>query len=350
MGEFASSVRFSRLCDAVTRPRQATLESVPFAELILAHYLRQADVYRERGYDGPHEEPYQAKLRAFTAAHGRIIDAYWCSRAPSAVAVTERGVRSWRRLWARQTIVRFHAETDWITSEASAEIAAQIHACQMLAVRVAEVLRGTTELIAMQSLLCAVERLLALVDHLDEQPLTAALVKQAVGDNQDELKQIGRYYDKAAQNQARLVYFQGMMRGALILAGFVAAATGILYARHFSHWHSPVTQQLVLAVAMGGVGAIISVMSRMAGKGAFSVEYEVGRKIVRLLGSLRPFIGATFAVALFFGFQSGLVQLGHEPRTTYFYGIVSFLAGFSERWARILLERAGSGDTPAKKS
>jgi hypothetical protein len=92
---------------------------------------------------------------------------------------------------------------------------------------------------------------------------------------------------------------------------------------------------------MGGVGAIISVMSRMAGKGAFSIDHEVGRKMVRRLGSLRPFIGATFAVAIYFGLQSKLFQFGTVARTIYFYAAVSFLAGFSERWARVMLDTAG---------
>jgi len=112
---------------------------------------------------------------------------------------------------------------------------------------------------------------------------------------------------------------------------------------HFGHWHAPATQALLISIAMGGVGAIISVMSRMAGKGAFSVDHEVGRKMVRRLGSLRPFIGATFAVAIYFGFASKLFQLGSQPQTIYFYAIVAFLAGFSERWAKVLLDSVGTG-------
>src|SRR5438105_3199475 len=129
-----------------------------------------------------------------------------------------------------------------------------------------------------------------------------------------------------------------MIRGALLLAALVAVIAAGLYRTHFAHWHSPRTQDLFIAVAMGALGAIISVMSRMAGRGSFSADYEGGRKMVRRLGSLRPFIGAIFALALYFGFASRLVQLGTEQRTIDFYATVSFLAGFSERWARVMLD------------
>jgi hypothetical protein len=88
----------------------------------------------------------------------------------------------------------------------------------------------------------------------------------------------------------------------------------------------------------------------MAGKGSFTTDYEVGRKIVRRLGSLRPFIGAIFAVAIYFAFAAKLIRLGTVPRTIYFYAFVSFLAGFSERWARLMLDTAGSGGGSGKKS
>jgi hypothetical protein len=141
-----------------------------------------------------------------------------------------------------------------------------------------------------------------------------------------------------------------MMRGAVLLALVVGLVAGGLYLSDFGRWHSPVTHDLFLAVAMGALGAIISVMTRMAGKGSFTTDYEVGRKIVRRLGSLRPFIGAIFAVAIYFAFAAKLIRLGTVPRTIYFYAFVSFLAGFSERWARLMLDTAGSGGGSGKKS
>src|SRR5262249_46911554 len=87
----------------------------------------------------------------------------------------------------------------------------------------------------------------------------------------------------------------------------------------------------------------ISVMSRMAGKGAFSIDHEVGRKMVRRLGSLRPFIGATFAVAIYFGLQSTLFTVGAVPKTTYFYTAVSVLPRLRDRSAAVVRGRAVGG-------
>ena len=55
-------------------------------------------------------------------------------------------------------------------------------------------------------------------------------------------------------------------------------------------------------------------------------SWTVVLSAVRRLGSLRPFIGAIFAVAIYFAFASKLIRLGTVPRTIYFYAFVSFLA------------------------
>jgi hypothetical protein len=56
----------------------------------------------------------------------------------------------------------------------------------------------------------------------------------------------------------------------------------------------------------------------------------------------RPFVGAAFAVAIFLLLKSGLVDLGQDD-TVYFYAAVGFLAGFSERWARVIVGGALAG-------
>jgi hypothetical protein len=341
MGEYAHISRLDWLREAVPWHRKAPLPSVSFAELVLAHYLRQLAVYQNRSYGGPEEEVYQAKLKAFTAEHGRIVDAYWCTRQPSGVAVTTRVNRSWRRGWIADRIVEFHSETDWVT-HAVPPIADRVYACKALAVKVSELLRGTSELVAMQWIVSSVERLLGLVDQSDDR-IADNVVAGVVDANVAELKQVEAYYEKNAESQARLVYFDGMMRGGVVLAFLLAVVAAVLWwLTDFDHWGSSVTQDLFLTSAMGGLGAIISVMSRMAGKGAFSIDHEVGRKMVRRLGAVRPFIGATFAVAIYFGLSSSLFQFANVEKSIYYYAAVSFLAGFSERWARVMLDPAGA--------
>ncbi len=345
MTEVAPSA-FARARGKVAGHRATGTRSVSFPEIILAHYLHQLEVYRNRTLDGEWEEPFRRRMRDFEREHGQVIAAYWCSREPSGVALTLKTVRPWQRLWRKDAIVRLHSATDWITRD-TPDIAHEIHQCETLGIRASEVLRGTSELVAMRWLLAAISRMLGVVDRPDERSPGRAQIKRAVALNRAELKEIHSYYDKAGESQGRLVYFQGMMIGAALLALVLGGVTGVLYLSNFSHWHSSATQSILIAVAMGAVGAIVSVMSRMAGRGrsGFSVDHEVGRKTVRRLGSFRPFIGATFALALYFAIESDLLVIGTDKKTLYFYGIVSFLAGFSERWAKILLDNAGRSAT-----
>jgi hypothetical protein len=83
----------------------------------------------------------------------------------------------------------------------------------------------------------------------------------------------------------------------------------------------------------------------------FSLDYEVGRKTLRKLGMFRPFVGAAFAFAVFVALRSGLVEIGTVDKTVAFYATVAFVAGFSERWAKVILDGAlagGGGSEPAQ--
>jgi hypothetical protein len=90
----------------------------------------------------------------------------------------------------------------------------------------------------------------------------------------------------------------------------------------------------------GGLGAIISVLTRMS-SGNFHLDYEVGRPTIRRLGSFRPFIGAVFGIAVYFLIRSGLFSRIHPPtdqlKAFFFFAIFAFLAGFNERWTKVLL-------------
>jgi hypothetical protein len=75
-------------------------------------------------------------------------------------------------------------------------------------------------------------------------------------------------------------------------------------------------------------------------RGSFSQDYEVGRKTTRRLAMARPFVGAAFAIMIYLLLKSGLVKIGglsDSEQTIYFYAAVGFLAGFSERWARVII-------------
>ena len=91
-------------------------------------------------------------------------------------------------------------------------------------------------------------------------------------------------------------------------------------------------------------GAILSVMTRMAKRDGFNLEFEVGRKSMRYLGALRPWIGAMFALAVYVTLKSSLVVLLPDvDHGIYYFATIGFIAGFSERRAKVLLNSTGVG-------
>jgi hypothetical protein len=341
---------------ARTRAREevAASEAVAFPELVWSHFAYQRELHDQGLMHGPAEAEFRAQLERFVAEQGPIINAYWCTTEASAVALTEKkGDRLLGFLWRRETNIRFHSATDWATRDAP-EISHAMHTAETLAIRVSEVLSGTAERIAMQWLLSVSGYLLSSVDA-DKRPSrhdAAKVARRA----RNELSKVETYYDRAGEKTGRLVYFWGMMIGVLALG--VMAVVGSLIYSLFSNWElkDEGTRTFFVCYGMGAIGAIISVLTRMAAKGSDAfLDYEVGRPSLRRVGSFRPVIGAVFAVVLYFALRSGLVQLSTADANagdqTFFYATLAFVAGFSERKARVLLGGAtkilgDGGDDP----
>ena len=108
----------------------------------------------------------------------------------------------------------------------------------------------------------------------------------------------------------------------------------------------------VAALIAGALGAVVSVIQRI-NAGKFTLDYDVGRPYAFFLGGLRPLIGGAFAIAIAFAFTGGLLHLpvaaASAPTTAALALLVlSFLAGFSERWAQDTLAAAGARRPAAK--
>jgi hypothetical protein len=317
--------------------------SVSFAELVHAHTERQRELSAGKA-DGPWEAEYRRRLRAFKGDHGSFMEAYWCRFESSGVALTDRVVREPRNLWRRDSIMRMHAATDWRTAHAP-RIAAMLHEWETLAIRAAEVLRGTSERIALQQVYAASSRLLGFIDQKRPKEPSERVMRQLERIHDREHREVTTYYKRAAENQARIVYFQGMIWGGAILAALVGAAFVLGWALGWLDPKDVRVQVFFVTLAMGATGAMLSVMTRMAKSYGFNLDYEVGRKSVRFLGALRPWIGAIFALALYIAIRGGVVDvLPQAAQTVYFFAAVAFLAGFSERWAKVLIDGVAGRD------
>ena len=327
---------------------------VSFPELVWAHFEWQREVHDRGVLHGDAERDYQQLLGEFERRHGQIRNAYWCTREASAVAITEQrpfGVVG--RILRLHPVVRLHAVTHWVTRDLP-EIAGLLHRCEAMSVKFTELLRHGAQQIAMESVLAIAGHLLGVADKAT--PPTEAEMNRLVASTRRELAELQRYYERAGDAAGRVVYFWGMMLGVAALGAIATVGAGLLARIGELDWGDPTIRNLYASYAMGAVGAVVSVLSRMASgrKAQFSVDFEVGRLPIRRVASFRPFLGAVFALVLYFALLGDLVQLGSENENSEplaYYAVLCFFAGFSERWARGVLspvaQLAGGGDQPA---
>lgn len=209
-----------------------------------------------------------------------------------------------------------------------------IFRCMDLHHRALQYLTPRPRKICMRMIFGIIVALLGAIDeppgHRRTRPFSADL--HAVESLEAELEQARRYYDRSAQRQAQVEYFKGMVGGlalllvALVALGLVVGAPSLL------------KEPLLAAPLAGGAGAIVSVMTRMT-RDQLSLNYESGVTTIRLLGLMRPLLGALFGGAFYLLLAGGLLTVaqtptGDETKLIYFYAGIAFLAGFSERWAQ----------------
>jgi hypothetical protein len=305
-----------------------------FPDLVRAHHAWQTAV-EGNGSARQAEERYRAALDAFESEHGPIEEVYWCSSEPSAAALTVRPRRF------RRPELRFHRASDWAT-KGDPDVAGPLHQCDALAVRICEVLRGKTQRIGLQLVMAAAAHLLSLVDERTrhDKDERRAVLRQA----RAEVEEIRRYYHSAANGDAQIIYSFGMLAGVAVLVlislfiGGVLNVAGIDDAEFFG------------CMTAGALGAVVSVMARIS-SGRMSLHYDVGRGDLLFLGGIRPLLGAIFGLAMYFAVISGILDLfsidnDDGTKRLYFLLVIAFLAGFSERWAKDVLDGVGASLAP----
>jgi hypothetical protein len=337
------------LADAILGRESATAverydHSISFAEVVWSHFERQKEV-EANIQNGPTEGENRRRQKLIKAEHGEIIESYWCRYEASGVALTERQTpRQPSNLFRRDFVIRLHAATDWRT-ESAPEVASSIHRWETAGIKAGEVLRETSERIALSRIFAAITRLLAFVDREPgAKPVPGTTLAGVLKEQKAELAEVNEYYQRAGENSARIVYFRGMLWGTAWLAVLIGGSFLLAWWIGWLDARDKPTYTLFVTLSMGAAGAILSVMTRMARRNGFNLEFEVGRKSMRRLGGLRPWIGAMFALAVYLALKSHLVELLQDQQHgIYFYSTVGFLSGFSERHAKVLLDSAGGG-------
>jgi hypothetical protein len=346
------------------------------------------------------EDLYHEKLAQFTAAEGEIVAAYWSTTVPSAIVMTMKSHRGRALNLLLGPSISLHRATTWLTASDS-RVAELLHHCDTLGNKAAQILTHTPKRVAMTWIFSTESYLLGIVEgrswdpitgvsrvrsrskagvaadtepfdsrrqleaaadpeasdsnsaktpideaavaahmaaHLADEPTDVELVARG----RSEIIEIEKYYDRAALNAARLVYFWGMLVGALV-AGVIGLVIALLAGTGFGviDLDSLSTRFFFACYTAGALGAIVSVLTRMRND-RFTLDYEVGRMPAFWLGTFRPFIGAVFGLFIYFALQSELLQLQEpdETKAFFFFTLFAFVAGFSERLTHVILGRA----------
>lgn len=311
---------------------------VSFSELVRAHHQWDASDAHDEEVRGRF-----AQLRHdFEASTGEIVDAYWCREAPSGVALTRRELSQRGRLIRRRRKLeyRLHRVSDWVTGDTH-EIADLLHDCDILAIKAAHGLEGVPRAVVMQWLLLVESHLLGFIErHRDARP-TPGTVSGFAASERAELRRIEEYTFRSGEKRAKMQYVAGMLSlGVVVLVALSVATAGVLALFGSLDLQAAGTRAFYASAAAGGVGAVISVLMRMSGRGSFAIDHELSRWDVTLVGAYRPLIGSVSGIIVYFLFQTPLVPIEQDSLTLAFFVVVSFLAGFSERWTRMMLTGA----------
>ena len=84
-------------------------------------------------------------------------------------------------------------------------------------------------------------------------------------------------------------------------------------------------------------------MTRMRQEDGLKLDYEVGPALIVMLGAFRPILGAIFGTVAYFALESDFLPLTPPPepgKVFFYYPLIAFFAGFSERFAHVVLGEA----------
>jgi hypothetical protein len=320
-------VRLPDLWDLVTDPRAR----VGFGKVVLAH-----DVPRTNPEVTAEALFLERLLRErFEQQNGAIQNSYFCSHLRGGCALVER-VDADQHVDRRLHTVLNSEVGDLVGMEGECVLAVEQSTAALCRPSLADSLR-----MASDAVYSAMTRVLTAADQWADPTVGHDARLAGLGAARTEVDQAFARVRATIQRQARFVYFQGTLIGALLTV-VVAVGLGFLAARY---WRGEVSAPaLIGSTVFGALGAVVSVFQRIS-TGALLLDFNASRAQLVWLGSLRPAIGSIFGVVVQFALVGGLLgslSAGHPAGVPFgLFALVGFLSGFSERFATDMVERAG---------
>jgi hypothetical protein len=164
---------------------------------------------------------------------------------------------------------------------------------------------------------------------------------------ENQLAEARALYSKAAQRQARLRYFLGVLIGLAIAAPAMGLAALLIALGHIDGF-SPV--DFLGVASAGALGAAVSVLTRLSSNGLV-LDVEADSNELLRLGAVRPFLGSVLGLAAYWLLAGGLIPIKVPSGSSAFnfYAGLAFLMGFSERFAQDMLSIGESNATKAAR-
>ena len=325
------------------------LQQVTFPDLTWDHFHWEHQRRTGSSDNAKAANRYRQTRTAFEARYGEIVGEYWSIVEPSGVALTFKKAPLLLSPFINDDR-QFHRSTDWVTRH-NPPLADVLFDCENLSIRISEVLSYTSERVGLKRIMAVASHVLGVIDRA-EGNVDDAQAKRIAAHEDRELREIRDYYRRAGVRIGLTVYTQGMIIGLLLMAVLVALVVAPLLLSGSVTWHSDISlHQILICAAAGAVGAIVSVLQRMASeKSKFTVHYDLGKRTLYMLGSYRPVLGVVFGVFTYFVLASGTLGTPPPPDSTnplYYYGSLAFVAGFSERFTQVLAKSV-EGLVPAQ--
>lgn len=201
-------------------------------------------------------------------------------------------------------------------------------------------------------------RLILAASVLDDEDEDEDVQDKAVKALRIEWESAQASVNEMIQRQARFEYFTGVGLGALITIPAMAAVgwASMRYATNVLNEPGE-PASLTAAIIGGAAGAVISVTQRMTtrARNPLVIDFTAPKLQKIVLGALRPIVGAVFGAVVYFAIIGGLLALQANTSkdasiASAFFAVAGFAAGFSERFATDVLQRASSGILPTTQA
>lgn len=315
---------------------------VPFPQIVSAHWETLSRTDRPDLRDEAYAAE-RAMLRRFESQQGQIQSLYFCERTAGGCVLVERD-----RADGRGKVCTLFSSM----RTSSTDLALLMGQCETILADAASVFgsRKSNQLPRIRWIGDAVyntaTRILRAVDKWHDIQ-DEKIRERAVADARAVVLATRQGAESLFQRAARFRYFGGVLAGA-VLALTVCVAISCLNARLWSATVS--TPALAAATVFGVLGAVTSVFRRTA-TGLLDIDYLTPRLHLRALAALHPAIGAVLGLVSQFALLTALSanQLDARGRPFELFALIGFAAGFSERFATDIIEKAERNltNTPA---